>query len=454
MKRFLLALVVCLCAPCLKESAQAQVPVTGAVEDSVFTHYRMIAEMIAMPPTYQPGVLNADSVNGAWSDTLYIAGWEEGVGGVFERISGNYYSEKNLGGSFIQFMSGYVIFHIGRIWQLKRDYQQIDASSPGGKIRKTIPKNTLVLSIRTYSNFSDSHGRFIRLETHPQVLETLSLVINQDTVSLKESPPCDLAFPQRRLTGSQCLALDYSLIEHDELHDIKIIGQPVYVVAWRPGPFVARRTDIPGTVLLHWKVPIGVRHDLYRWLGMDRPSRVLDIETEQGMYYEYQIFGGGNTAWQSLLTEETKAELTLNNVGFYDLFRTYAVRDLDPAGTYSFCIRAVNMAGTSEKTCDLTPVQPVLAEGAEIPVAVTLSQNYPNPFNPVTTITYALDLPGPVEMTVYDLTGRSVKTLVDGVQPAGEYAVRFEAGGLPSGTYVYRLRTGSETLTKSMTLLR
>ena len=90
----------------------------------------------------------------------------------------------------------------------------------------------------------------------------------------------------------------------------------------------------------------------------------------------------------------------------------------------------------------------------ELPSKVSLSQNYPNPFNPSTTVTYTLDRSGPVQLTVYDLTGRLVSVLADGVQPAGRYAVRFDANDLSAGTYIYRFTAGAKTLTRTMTLLR
>ena len=89
-----------------------------------------------------------------------------------------------------------------------------------------------------------------------------------------------------------------------------------------------------------------------------------------------------------------------------------------------------------------------------IPATPALSQNYPNPFNPSTTITYTLDRPGPVEMSVYNLTGRIVSTLVDGMQSAGHYEVRFDANGLPAGMYLYHLRADGQTITRAMTLVR
>ncbi|MXW83535.1 MAG: T9SS type A sorting domain-containing protein [Rhodothermaceae bacterium] len=89
-----------------------------------------------------------------------------------------------------------------------------------------------------------------------------------------------------------------------------------------------------------------------------------------------------------------------------------------------------------------------------LPTEVVLAQNYPNPFNPSTAIAYTLDRSGPVQLSVYDLTGRIVSTLVDSVQPAGHYELRFSADNLPSGTYMYRLQTSAEMLTRAMTLLR
>ncbi|MXW63641.1 MAG: T9SS type A sorting domain-containing protein [Bacteroidetes bacterium SB0662_bin_6] len=85
---------------------------------------------------------------------------------------------------------------------------------------------------------------------------------------------------------------------------------------------------------------------------------------------------------------------------------------------------------------------------------VRLGQNYPNPFNPSTEILYELFSPGHVRLEVFDMTGRSVGVLSDGVRPAGQHTERFDASGLPTGMYVYRLTTGVETLTRIMTLVR
>lgn len=92
----------------------------------------------------------------------------------------------------------------------------------------------------------------------------------------------------------------------------------------------------------------------------------------------------------------------------------------------------------------------------ELPETSTLAQNYPNPFNPSTEIVYYLDESGPVRLEVFDMAGKRIATLVEAVLPQGEHRARFDAGGLPTGTYIYRLAigNGAQTLTKTMTLVR
>jgi protocatechuate 3,4-dioxygenase beta subunit len=98
----------------------------------------------------------------------------------------------------------------------------------------------------------------------------------------------------------------------------------------------------------------------------------------------------------------------------------------------------------------VTDVSPV----AERPVEFTLAQNYPNPFNPSTMISYQLPTAGHVDLRVYDILGREVAVLVNGVQTSGTHSVTFNASSLASGVYMYRLTTGSMTATKKMLLMK
>lgn len=80
----------------------------------------------------------------------------------------------------------------------------------------------------------------------------------------------------------------------------------------------------------------------------------------------------------------------------------------------------------------------------EIPSVVSLSQNYPNPFNPSTNIQFTLSSDEQISLTVYDITGRRVATLVNGEhRAAGTHTVTFNASGLASGMYLYRLSLSS-----------
>ena len=96
----------------------------------------------------------------------------------------------------------------------------------------------------------------------------------------------------------------------------------------------------------------------------------------------------------------------------------------------------------------------VSTESEELPAEVALLGNYPNPFNPETTISYALPQGSKVRLAVYDLLGHEVAVLVDASQPAGQHAVRFDGGDLPSGSYVYRLQVGEEVVARTMTLVK
>ena len=91
---------------------------------------------------------------------------------------------------------------------------------------------------------------------------------------------------------------------------------------------------------------------------------------------------------------------------------------------------------------------------AGMPTKYFLNQNYPNPFNPSTTITYELPRESKVQVAVYDVLGREVRTLTNEFKKAGKYSVRFDASGLPSGIYFIRLSADSYTDVKKMVLLK
>jgi hypothetical protein len=100
----------------------------------------------------------------------------------------------------------------------------------------------------------------------------------------------------------------------------------------------------------------------------------------------------------------------------------------------------------------LGPVTEV-AERGDIPMRFELGQNYPNPFNPTTRIRYQVSGASDVRLVVYDFLGREVAVLVNVRKAPGSYDVTFDASGLASGVYVYRLTAGREVLSRKMILV-
>jgi hypothetical protein len=98
-------------------------------------------------------------------------------------------------------------------------------------------------------------------------------------------------------------------------------------------------------------------------------------------------------------------------------------------------------------------------EVVALPTSYVLEQNYPNPFNPGTTVKFKIPAKGPVQLTIYNLRGQKIRTLVDAILDPGEFNAawdgRNDAGDLvSSGTYIYHMRAGSFVSSQKMMLVR
>jgi hypothetical protein len=117
------------------------------------------------------------------------------------------------------------------------------------------------------------------------------------------------------------------------------------------------------------------------------------------------------------------------------------------AGSYTYRLKQVDFGGT------FTYSNEVNVE-VEIPLVYSLEQNYPNPFNPSTTIKYSIAEDGFVKLVIYSMLGEEVTTLVNTQQKAGRYEVNFNAAGLSSGVYVYRIEAANYISSKKLILMK
>ena len=134
-----------------------------------------------------------------------------------------------------------------------------------------------------------------------------------------------------------------------------------------------------------------------------------------------------------------------------------SVADLLQPGLNRFYVNVVDVGGPSGVIywADLTfaPGESV-ASAVEAPSAFALARNYPNPFNPTTTIDFSVEATSDVRLTVSNLSGETVATLVDGTVESGAHSVQFDAARLTSGVYFYTLASAGASETRKMVLVK
>jgi hypothetical protein len=131
----------------------------------------------------------------------------------------------------------------------------------------------------------------------------------------------------------------------------------------------------------------------------------------------------------------------------------YLDRNLVNGTTYYYKLVDVDINGVPNINGNVVEVMPNSTSNM-IPSAYSLHQNYPNPFNPNTSIAYDLSEAGHVTLTVFDVLGREVMTLVNENQTAGSYSVEFNASTLSSGIYFYQLKVNDFTDMKKMVVMK
>jgi uncharacterized delta-60 repeat protein len=198
----------------------------------------------------------------------------------------------------------------------------------------------------------------------------------------------------------------------------------------------------------------GVGHsaDVARALCIDAPGNVYVTGFSRGpgdyrKYLTIKYSGSGDQQWTMTYdggghTDFDATGIAVDAIG--DVYVTGWASDYWPAPSWCTFTTIKYTQGTTA----------VSGQEGSFPARAMLNQNFPNPFNPSTTIMYNLRERTPVRLTVYDLLGREIATLVDERQEAGEHSVGFNASGLSSGIYLYRLRAGSYSECRKLIVLR
>ena len=179
-----------------------------------------------------------------------------------------------------------------------------------------------------------------------------------------------------------------------------------------------------------------------------RDSVILTLDawgTITTQYGTFQVLRTFEHKWSTTITMgvPTTTEsygyswIDTRGIAIYSLFATGDDPDFNQA--------TINLAQMGGVSAD--PAAPVVR-------LLTLDQNYPNPFNPQTQINFNLPVGADVSLKVFDLLGREVATLVNGPRSAGGNTISFNAAGLASGTYIYRLEAAGHAAEKQMILLK
>jgi hypothetical protein len=147
-----------------------------------------------------------------------------------------------------------------------------------------------------------------------------------------------------------------------------------------------------------------------------------------------------NTTWQKLGFVSGNGTTTEK--------QSYSFTDRNlTEGNYSYRLKQVDFNGEFEYSNAIEVL-------VTAPNKFELSQNYPNPFNPTTAISFTLPQAGNVKLSVYNLLGQEVQTLVNGFMESGLHSVNFEAKNLNSGIYLYKLEANGISSVRKMTLIK
>jgi 1,4-alpha-glucan branching enzyme len=204
---------------------------------------------------------------------------------------------------------------------------------------------------------------------------------------------------------------------------------------WSETRLFKTQTDFPGIPVLitpQANISVDSKKNRFVWTQADRAST-----------YRFQL--SNSAVFEDVFIDSTNLiKQELENISLPENARLF------------WRVQAKNKAGSGGWSA-IQQIKTSIATSIEtdnMPKNYALDQNYPNPFNPSTTINYALPKSEKVTITVFNMIGQKVATLINKKQEAGFHSVNFEASNLASGMYIYRIKAGSFSQIKKLTLIK
>lgn len=169
--------------------------------------------------------------------------------------------------------------------------------------------------------------------------------------------------------------------------------------------------------------------------------------------------------WSSVGANSYELQVSVDSLFSSPIFSEIEIPDttftlsgqLNFGTNYYWRVRGTNLVGAgawSDTSSFTTGVSTSNEESSKLPNEFSLQQNYPNPFNPTTQIRYGIPQAAEVELSVFNMLGQKVTTLVNKKQSAGWHTATFDASTLSSGFYIYRIQAGEFVSTKKLMLIK
>jgi hypothetical protein len=198
--------------------------------------------------------------------------------------------------------------------------------------------------------------------------------------------------------------------------------------------------------------------------GLKNPPLNVD-SLKQFLYHKWYDNGDVGWAWKPENSYQKQLWPSEEDLSYTNSTVMTAAMGKFPVGDIFHWFPGQYKAWAAQQTTEHTRINNWLTTGKDAPAGVirlnrnlpaeyTLNQNYPNPFNPTTNIEYSVPKSGVVSLKVYNVLGQLVETIYQGYQIAGSYKVNFDASKLASGVYLYRLESGTVSISKKFVLMK